>query len=713
MTHNYRILLFSMYYYDRSGIETVKPLCAILANLSVHFLCYLFICLFIYLAIYLCIFIYLFLFMLLANTCLLTYLLNERDKVLRKSRKTKEATDIARYKYLRNRANNMLKHARNKYQRSLITENSLNPEIFWETIKEPSVSPMFIKDKNPANIFKEHYCNVVNKLKKSIFIMQDFVWKYPKKCVRRTYKTFKFEYMSKVFVEKQIKAFKSGKATGLDDLPSRLLKDSAACISKPISYIINMSLKTSMVPTVWKNAKITPIYKSGPTNNTENYRPISVLPVLSKVLEKATHAQLFKYLEDNNLISKFQFGYCAKRSTQVAATILLDNIRKEIDKGKFVGAVFIDLSKAFDTISHSILLNKLSTYGIQENELAWFTDYLFNRHQVVEVNRKLSPTFAINSGVPQGSILGPLLFVLFFNDVVSCLTKDSILKYADDTMIYFSSTDFHVIENTLQEDMDNLSNYFYDNELILNLKKGKTESMIFGTSKCLAKSQKKLKLSYQETIISNTSRYKYLGYILHQNLNMVEFFNNSYKKASSRLRLLTRVRPSLTTKSALRIYKIMIVPLLTYSSTIHLKMTETQLSKLKSIEVRGIRIITGGKESSKILIPNTMNIIKKNACMPVRKCLCQETCENLHDYFEVSNHRFNTKNNGCLLKIPNVKLEATKNHFTLWEPKFTTNCQLRSEQPQILTFLRNYFIHILNKTFLVPIIFKLITFILF
>ena len=143
-------------------------------------------------------------------------------------------------------------------------------------------------------------------------------------------------------------------------------------------------------------------------------------------------------------------------------------------------------------------------------------------------------------------------------------------------------------------------------------------------------------------------------------------------------------------------------------------MTETQLSKLKLIEARGIRIITGGKESSKILIPFTMNIIKKNECMLVRKCLCQETCENLHDYFEISNHRFNTRNNGCLLKIPNVKLETTTKSFHFMGAKIYNELPIKIRAAtQILTFWRNYFIRILNKTFLVPITFKLITFILF
>ena len=174
---------------------------------------------------------------------------------------------------------------------------------------------------------------------------------------------------------------------------------------------MNLSIKTSTVPNIWKSAKVVPIFKSGNHDLPENYRPISVLPVLSKVFEKAVHYQLLQFLETNKLLS----------NSQLAAALLCDNIRKEMNNGNMIGAVYLDLSKAFDTIGHGLLLNKLNTYGVSGKELNWFTDYLFNRTQIVEIENVRSDTEPVYCGVLQGSILSPLLFIVFFNDLVENL----------------------------------------------------------------------------------------------------------------------------------------------------------------------------------------------------------------------------------------------------------------------------------------------------
>ena len=157
-----------------------------------------------------------------------------------------------------------------------------------------------------------------------------------------------------------------------------------------MSHIINLSINTGTVPYRWKVAKISPVYKSGNTNLTENYRPISVLPVLSKILERAVHSKLIDFLEREHLLNDCQYGFRNKRSTKLASTLLCDNIRRQINDGKLVGVVYIDLTKAFNTIGHNVLLNKLSAYGINGKELSWFADYLFNRSQVVDISNTRS-----------------------------------------------------------------------------------------------------------------------------------------------------------------------------------------------------------------------------------------------------------------------------------------------------------------------------------
>ena len=230
----------------------------------------------------------------------------------------------------------------------------------------PQNSNTSVNEENQIRLvenFSSFYSTAVRSLKEKSIKLMDFVWRLPKSMVLRTTRHFELRFISSSFVQHELNKLKRQKAQGTDELPPGLLKDCRLHIFQPLGHILNLSIQCNKVPSLWKVAKVVPIHKKGSYNNPENYRPILVLPVLSKILERAVQQQLMAFLEEQQLLTKYQFGYRTNRSTNLAATLFVDNIRKEVDSGNMVGAVFIDLSKAFDTLGHSTLLAKLPAYG--------------------------------------------------------------------------------------------------------------------------------------------------------------------------------------------------------------------------------------------------------------------------------------------------------------------------------------------------------------
>ena len=225
-----------------------------------------------------------------------------------------------------------------------------------------------------------------------------------------------------------------------------------------------MPIVQGVVPEDWKSARVIPVYKSGKRDNMENYRPISILPAISKVPEKVIFNQLYLYLTDNNLMSKFQSGFRKDFFTETSITYFVDNIRKNMDNGLLTGVVFIDLKKAFDTVDQELLLNKLHLYEVCPEALIWFRSYLCCRQQVVEIEGCRSTSVKIESGVPQGSVLGPLMFIFFINDSPQCVSSSNVMMYPDDTVIYFSAKTVAELEITLGTDINNISNWMQVNK---------------------------------------------------------------------------------------------------------------------------------------------------------------------------------------------------------------------------------------------------------
>ena len=412
-----------------------------------------------------------------------------------------------------------------------------------------------------------------------------------------------------------------------------MLKDAAVVFSKPLTRIVNESLSQGTVPSEWKYAKITPLFKKGLSTDMDNYCPISVLPLVSKVLERIVHHQLHSFLSEHKLLNPYQCGFRRNHSTKFAAIAFLDYIRRRVDLGLLTGAVFIDLRKAFDSVDHEILISKLESYGLRDIELDWFRNYLTDRKQLVSLGKEISDPCLITSGVPQGSILGPLLFVLFVNDLPIVLERCQILMYADNTIMYFAASNAQEISSTLTSELAKVNDWLVHNSLFIH--QGKTECVLFGTGSRLANANLSVNIDGQEP--TRVAEYKYLRVILDESLSWNAHVNYLISKVSKRLGILGRTRRSISMHTADIIYRSFIPPVLDYCDTVWNCCRRINAGYIEKVQRRAARIIMQTNNSDEALAHlryDTLGLRREtHALNLVKKCLNKRCPQFLMDYF--------------------------------------------------------------------------------
>jgi hypothetical protein len=434
-------------------------------------------------------------------------------------------------------------------------------------------------------------------------------------------------------------------------------------ITSSLTQIFNQSLLTGVFPDDFKVAIISPIFKSESKLECNNYRPISVLSVVAKVFEKLISNQLSTFLETRGILTQQQAGFRKKNSTE---TSLLNSTNKwfiNMDKGYLNGVIFLDLKKAFDCVNHDILIRKLKLYGCSENTLCWFKSYLTNRRQMCKIGRTISQERVIRCGVPQGSTLGPLLFLLYVNDLPSCLSHSIASMFADDTNLTTSGKSIEDIQNQLNSDLENIHTWLLTNKLTLN--KEKTEYMIISSRQRLAKIDDDPKISLDGIDIKRVKQAKTLGIVIDEKLLWKNQIDEITTKVSRGIGMLRRMKAYVPQETLRTVYSALIMPHFDYCSLVWDNCSNYLLEKLQKLQNRAARVITGKSYETR-----SSEILKNLGWQPLldrrkdKRALFMFKIRN-NEFPKCLTSMFNTSNN------KNYNLRSNELDFAL--PKPNTN----------------------------------------
>lgn len=402
---------------------------------------------------------------------------------------------------------------------------------------------------------------------------------------------FDFRQISVIEVEKLLKSLSVDKPSGTDNLDGKLLNITANIVASPICHILNRCLASGLCPESWKEAKILPIPKDiKAVFNGPNSRPISILPVISKLMEKIVYVQIQEYFEKNNLTTMFQHAYRKNHSTCTAMAQMTNDWLKEMDNSNLVGAILLDFSAAFDIIDHNLLIGKLRCYGLKPSAIAWLESYLSNRRQRVFYNGVLSNTIHLNCGVPQGSCLGPLLFSIFTNDLPSVINKASLTLYADDSTLYYAASSIKELNQVLSKELDLVYEWVTCNRLVLNV--SKTKGMVFGTRHGLAKDPQ-LDLKVAQEPVQQVTKTKLLGVTLDNSLSWTDHIDRIVTNMGRGTAVIRRCSYYLPSYVMNKVIQSLVLSHLDYCPVIWSSASKKDIVKLQFAQNRAARLALG------------------------------------------------------------------------------------------------------------------------
>ena len=551
-------------------------------------------------------------------------LISRKNKILLGNQKAINPTleNIKRFKDYKNIYNKLLRLAKKLYYSKLLIDCQGNMKKSWSTIREATGlstkkseitdyltidNEVIHGDLNIANCFNEHFSNIACKIQNDV-IPSD---RPPDSFLDNHNTHFEFCSVTPQLIIDTFNELKVKKTTDFSGLSTYFLKNVINKLSIPLAHIFNQSLETGLVPEQCKIAKITPIFKKGGNeDNVNDYRPISLLSIFSKILEKIVCNNLKDYLINNTILNHFQFGFQNDNSTFHPMMQLVNKIGESFNNNEYTLAIFCDLSKAFDVVPINLLLKKLENIGILGNKLRWFESYLFRRRQFVKIRENESSYKYITSGVPQGSILGPILFLIFINDIPNC-TLLSILLFADDTTLFASGKNLNDLINFVNIELRKVSQWFRSNKMSLHPVKTQftifhhdPDSIPWEDIKIYLDENDPDCLNYDENLkkqitcvnhTSNTPAIKFLGIYFDPKLDFKFHCKQINLKLSRSLFILRQCKNILTEKAMKALYYSTFHCHLTYGILIYTCVCKSTLQGIIKKQKAAIRLITNSR----------------------------------------------------------------------------------------------------------------------
>ena len=556
--------------------------------------------------------------------------------------------NVDKWKTYRNKLNKIIKDAQIKYYQDLINHHNSSIIGLWKTLGS------ILKNKNKDTNVKMIKVNgrEIHDNKEIVDNFNNYFTKIGKSLAQKfensniNYRTYLGEssnismYMSKTNtteISKLISNLENKKSPGHDGFSGKFLKLCSPFISEILANILNLSISKGVYPDSLKIARVSPIFKKGVKSDPSNYRPISVLSLINKVFEKVLHSRLYSYLNKYNKLYEYQFGFREGHSTNHVLTEITDNIKFAMDSQLLTCGIFIDLTKAFDTVNHSILLDKLHHYGIRGNVHKLFTSYLSNRRQYVRVNNTDSHLSPVTCGVPQGSVLGPLLFIIYINDIANCYQKAMFRIFADDTGIFFKCKDLDTLKELTKNVLKFITNWFHDNKLTLNA--SKTSFIIFRSYRCRI-SNLPDSVTYNNITINREKQVTYLGLILDEYLNWKAHIEDLCIKLKKLFPIFYNIRKYLNKDQFRIIYFTMIYSRIKYGCITYGLCTSENLDRLQILQNKLLKVLLEKP------FRYATNLLHKDLyLLQVRDIIAQEILTFVFNYFKgnlpsVFNHFF-------------------------------------------------------------------------